>query len=254
MLLCLDVGNTNITVAVFEGEHLKGSWRTATDTHKTVDDLGIWLVQLLQWQGIATQDIHQIIIASVVPGLEYTLKQVCKTYLNQQAIWATPGTIPIKVLLDNPAEIGADRLVNAYAVKAAYPLPAMVVDFGTATTIDVINEQGEYMGGIIAPGVNLSLDALYRAAARLPRITLTRPARFLGQSTTTAMQSGVYYGYAMMIEGLLMGLRQENFPDKLVSVIATGGLSSLFKDSIPSVGHQDTDLTTRGLALLARDM
>jgi len=255
MFLVLDVGNTNITVALFQqNQQLIVSWRTATDPRKTADDYTAWLLPLLEKNQVAVSAIHHIVLASVVPDTDYPLKTFLRQLFRQEPMLVTAATAKVEVRLPFQHEVGADRLVNAYAARRLYRAPAIILDFGTATTFDVLDTDGAYIGGVIAPGPNLSLQALYNAAAKLPKIAISRPSHVLGQTTVTAMQSGLYWGYVSLIEGLLRRLQQEVFtgkPEPLV--IATGGLARLFADSMPQIAVHDLDLTVKGLALLATD-
>jgi type III pantothenate kinase len=251
MLLAIDAGNTNICFALFQDDTMVGCWRTATDIKKTHDDWGVWLYQVLSLSTICHRDIKQAIIASVVPSLDYTLKTLCDTYFHIKPVFIDAKTIPLTMVLNSLEEVGADRMVNAFAAKTLYQAPMMVVDFGTATTIDVVRQDGAYIGGIIAPGIQLSLEALYQATARLPKVAIVRPPKTLGTSTVSAMQSGLYWGYVGMVEGLLNRLQHECFMDKKVCVISTGGLGGLFAPSIPMITLHDGDITLKGLMLLA---
>ncbi|MCS6986685.1 MAG: type III pantothenate kinase [Sphingomonadaceae bacterium] len=253
MLLAIDVGNTNVVVALCEGSDIRHRWRISTDGKRTSDEYGVWLHQLLHLEGLKPADVTSIIIASVVPQTLFNLRQLARQYFGLEPLVAgDPGfDYGIEVRLPNPAEVGADRLVNAVAARALHPGPLVVVDFGTATTFDVVSADGAYEGGVIAPGIHLSMDALYRAAARLPRIAVEPPAKGLGvvgRNTVHAMQSGVFWGYVGLVEGLVQRISAEL--DRAPFVIATGGLAGLFARHAPAITHVDPDLTIRGLILL----
>ncbi len=250
MLLAIDCGNTNVVFAVFDGESLLGTWRMSTDPKRTADEYAVWLIQHLALAEIAPQAISGAIISNVVPAADSTLVQLCERYFNvtplsvEQAIEAYD--IPIRIA--RPDQVGADRIANTVAAHASYGGALIVVDFGTATTFDLVDPDGAYSGGIIAPGINLSMDALYAAAARLPRIAVAKPEQVVGHDTVSAMQSGVFWGYIGLIEGLIARIRAER-GEHLV-VIGTGGLAPLFADTTDAIQHLDPDLNLRGLRLL----
>lgn len=250
MLFAIDAGNTNIVFALFEGDDTKAIWRNATDAKKTADDFAVWLQPLFDSANLAFKNVQGAIISSVVPSLDYNLKQLCKKHFNVDATVVEYGTTKLNfdIKLPQPEQLGADRIVNTVAINAFYCAPAIVIDFGTATTFDMLDQNGDYIGGVIAPGPNLSLEALYRAAAKLPPIDLARPARVMGNDTISAMQSGVYYGYVGLIEGLIARLKCEF--GAAMTVIATGGLAVLFKESIAEIDIFDADLTLKGLKVL----
>lgn len=252
MLLAIDSGNTNIVFAVFDGEQVRGEWRASTDTERTADELGVWLNQLLAIEGLDRTSIKAAIIASVVPAMVFNLKTLCRRYFGcEPLVVGDEGVdLGLKVLLDRPEEVGADRLVNAVAAHMAHPGPMIVIDFGTATTFDVIDAHGNYCGGAIAPGINLSLEALHMAAAKLPRVAIGRPRQVIGKATVPAMQSGVFWGYVGLIEGLVKRIEEEFGASMLV--VATGGLAPLFADATPVIQVLDPDLTLRGLLEIHR--
>ena len=247
MLLVIDVGNTNVVFAVFGGEKLLGQWRISTDAKRTSDEYGVWLTQVLEHSDIAPAAIKHAVCASVVPQALFDLRQLAKRYFNCELM--VIGDVGVKtgvgVKIDNPREVGADRLVNAFAAWGRYKQAMIVVDFGTATTFDIVSGDGNYMGGVIAPGVNLSLDALQRAAAKLPNIGIQRPEKVIGTNTVGAMQSGIYYGYVGLIEGIVARIRAEYGPP--MKVIATGGLASLYARACPVIEALEPDLTIWGL-------
>lgn len=249
MLLVIDAGNTNVVFAVFDADKLMGQWRISTDARRTSDEYGVWLTQVLEHSGINPTSITDAVLASVVPQAIFDLRQLTKRYFNVELLMIGDPRLTINtgigVKIDNPREVGADRLVNAFAAWNRYKCALIVVDFGTATTFDVVNTTADYIGGIIAPGVNLSLDALQRAAAKLPTVAIQKPAKVIGTNTVGAMQSGIYYGYSGMIEGIAQRIKTEfGSPMK---VIATGGLASLFAKACPVIEHLEPDLTIFGL-------
>lgn len=249
MLLVVDVGNTNTVFAVFSGEKLTGTWRISSMRDRTADEYALALSELLALGGISLKKISGIIISSVVPQTIFPLKMFSRKYLSMEPLVVGDGVkLPIKVKIDRPTEVGADRLVNAVAAFEKYASPAVILDFGTATTFDVIGAKGDYMGGVIAPGINLSIDALHRAAAKLPEIAVERPLKVIGTNTVAAMQSGVYWGYVGLIEGIVAKIRAEH--KKPMKVIATGGLSPLFAKATKIIDALEPDLTIHGLKIL----
>lgn len=252
MLLAINCGNTNVVFAVFAGEELHGSWRAATEVRRTADEYAVWLMQLMALQGMTPADIDGAIVATVVPEALFNLKTLVRRYFACEPLIVGDDSVRlgIKIDIDRPEDAGADRLVNAVAAHRRYGGPLIVVDFGTATSFDVVNDRGDYVGGVIAPGVNLSLDALYMAAAKLPRVAVQRPRRVIGKSTVPAMHSGIFWGYVGLIEGLVARIQAEyGAPMK---VIATGGLAPLFRDATGVIEQVDPDLTLRGLEILYR--
>ena len=252
MLLAIDAGNTNTTFAVFAGDDLKGEWRMATKATHTADEYAVWLTQLAELAGLAITDVDAAIIACVVPQALFDLRKMCRTYFKADPlVVGEPGVeLGIRNLLARPQDVGADRLVNAVAAHAMYSGPTVVVDFGTATNIDIVDSHGNYHGGILAPGVNLNLEALHQASAKLPRIAVARPERVIGKDTISAMQSGVYWGYISLIEGLVRRIAEEY--GEPMTVIGTGGLAPLFAGGTDVIAHVEPDLTMRGLLHIAR--
>ncbi|QMW21837.1 type III pantothenate kinase [Sandaracinobacteroides saxicola] len=252
MLLAIDVGNTNIVFALCEGSAIAHRWRIRTEGARTADEYAVWLNQLLTLEGLAFGSIGAAIIATVVPQTLFNLQRLCRKYLGVEPLVAN-GDFDwgLRINLPNPAEVGADRLVNAVAAHARYSGALIVVDFGTATTFDVVGADGAYEGGVIAPGINLSMDALYQAAAKLPRIAVEPPpegAGAIGKSTVHAMQSGVFWGYVGLIEGLVARLGAEIAAP--VTTIATGGLATLFGRHTSALNKVEPDLTIDGLIIL----
>ena len=250
MLLVVDAGNTNIVFAVHDGSGWRGTWRIATEPQRTSDEYAVWLLTLLNLSGLRPVEIERAVIGTVVPAALYHLRRLCRDWFHAEPLVARSSLdwgFAIKV--DNPAEVGADRLLNTLAAHQHYAGPLIVIDFGTATTFDVVDGDGAYLGGVIAPGINLSIEALHKAAARLPRIGIGRPQAVIGRSTIPAMQSGIYWGYVGLIEGLITRMRAEY--DEPLKVIATGGLAPLLAEGTTIIDLIDPDLTLDGLRLLA---
>ncbi len=250
MLLAIDVGNTNIVFAICDGDTIKWRWRISTNAERTADEYAVWLHQLMQMEGVDRAVVDAAIIATVVPPSLFNLQRLVRKYFHVEALVVAVGEIKIGLRIDmpNPAEVGADRLVNAVAGHAAHCGNLIIVDFGTATTFDVVSGDGAYQGGVIAPGINLSMNALYEAAAKLPRIAVEPPGGergVIGKNTIHAMQSGVFWGYIGLIEGLVTRIKAEI--GGAVTVIATGGLATLFTRHTAAIDHVDGDLTIRGL-------
>ena len=252
MLLTIDAGNTNTTFAVFDGEDILGEWRPSTNSARTADEYGVWLASLMSLAEVDAKQIDSAIIATVVPQALFNLRTLCRRYYKCEPIVVGDPDVDvgIKVLIEKSREVGADRIVNAVGAKKKYGGPAIIVDFGTATTFDIIDAKGDYLGGVIAPGINLSLEALHMAAAKLPRIAVERPERVIGNDTQSAMLSGVYWGYVGLIEGLIGRIRQEY--GERIQVIATGGLAPMFADGTDCIEEIDRDLTMHGLLEISR--
>jgi type III pantothenate kinase len=252
MLLAIDSGNTNTVFAVYDGEARRGEWRAASDAKRTADEYAVWLSQLMALEGLTRADITDTIVATVVPETLFSLKTLCRKYFSSDPlIIGDPAVdIGVDVLVSAPDEVGADRLVNAAAAHWRYGGPLIVIDFGTATTFDIVDADGSYFGGVIAPGINLSLDALHMAAAKLPRVAVQRPETVIGKRTVPAMMSGVYWGYVGLIEGLVSRIKAEFGAP--MTVVATGGLAPLFNEATDAIEHLDPDLTLRGLAEIYR--
>ena len=249
MLLLIDCGNTNIVFAIAQNDSILKKWRINTDPKRTADEYYVWLIKLLEIENINLLSISDCIIASVVPDALFSLLNFNKEYLKIEPFIVGENNlkIGIDINIDNPSEAGADRIVNAVAVKKFYNKPSIVIDFGTATTFDIVSKSGSYEGGIIAPGVNLSLEALYMAASRLPRIKVdnTKNINIVGKNTKDSMYSGIYWGYISLIEGLVKRINEEkNFN---YYVIATGGLSNLFSKNCSIIEKVDNELTLNGL-------
>lgn len=253
MLLAIDAGNTNIVFALFEGQALKTRWRIATDPRRTADEYAVWLVQLMEIEGVRSSQIDQVILSSVVPRAIHNLTVLSEKYFGLSPLIAGEGEVQwgIEIDIDEPRSLGADRAVNAIAAHTKYPGDLIVVDFGTATTFDVVDFNGAYKGGIIAPGINLSLDALVGNTAKLPRIAIEAPRSdsVVGRNTEDQMLIGVFWGYVAMMEGLIARIRSEI--GRPAKVIATGGLAILFDEHTNIFDAVDAELTLEGLALLA---
>jgi type III pantothenate kinase len=253
MLLAIDAGNTNVVAALVDGDEIKARWRIATDPRRTADEYAVWLHQLLELEGYQRSDVDRVIIGTVVPRALHNLEVLSSKYFGVQPLVAGQGAAewPIALDVEEPQSVGADRALNAMAAHAKHPNDLIIIDFGTATTFDVIDFSGAYKGGIIAPGINLSLDALVSAAAKLPRIAIAAPQdqSVVGRTTETQMLIGVYWGYVAMIEGLVARLKAEI--GRPVKVVATGGLAILFDKNSDVFDVIEPDLTIQGLALLA---
>lgn len=252
MLLAINANNTNVKFGLFEGERMVGDWRIRTDSARTADEYMVWLSQLMALAGFDPKAVRETIIATVVPQALFHLRMFCEKHLEAPALVVGEAGVAlgIRVLVDKPNEVGADRLANAVGGHVLFHLPLIVVDFGTATTFDVIDGEGNYAGGVIAPGINLSLEALHQATAKLPRIAVEAPGRVIGKDTLGAMQSGIYWGYVGLIEGLVARIKGEFGSD--LTVVATGGLAPLFAGATPAIEHLEPEITMRGLVEIHR--
>lgn len=248
MLLAIDIGNTNIVFAL--AGKARAQWRIRTEVHRTADEYAVWLFALMRERGLKPEEITAAIVSSVVPDVNFAIKSFVRSYLKQEPMMIVGGEVDLgmKVLIDNPRELGADRLINAFAAWDAHKQALIVIDFGTATTFDVVSGKGEYLGGVIAPGINLSLEALRAAAAKLHGVAIAHPSKVIGTNTTGAMQSGIYYGYTGMIEGIVSRIKAER--GEAMKVIATGGLAPLYAEATSMIDLVDGDLTIRGLELI----
>lgn len=247
-LLAVDIGNTNIVLGVYDGDELVAHWRLQTARGRTADEYAALIHQLMQLAGLE-QPITHGIMSSVVPPAVFELKGFFERHLKVPALVVGPGIkTGMPILYENPREVGADRIVNAVAAYERYKSGCIVVDFGTATTWDVVSPRGEYLGGVIAPGVHISSEALYSHAAKLPRVDLSRPTKVVGKNTVTSMQAGLYYGYVSMVDGVVEHIRAE--VDFAVTCIATGGLARLFEGQSRMIEATDEMLTLRGLKIL----
>lgn len=244
MLLVIDSGNTNVVFAVYDGDKRLGVWRCANDPKRTADEYAVWLTHLAEHKNIRLSDVTATVLASVVPETQFNLESLCRRYFggDPMVVGNPEVDLGLKVLLDRPEQAGADRLVNAVAGHVKYGGPLIIIDFGTATTFDVVDQEGSYTGGVIAPGINLSVQALNMAAAKLPLVEIKPTEKVIGKETVSAMQSGIFWGYISMIEGVVQRI-QEEFGREM-KVIGTGGLSELF------AGHTSAfEITDRGLTL-----
>jgi len=260
MLFVIDVGNTNTVLGVFARaeqasgenpcyERLVANWRVATSRTSTVDEYGVLFRNLFSMAGLESKGIHGIVISSVVPPLDPVLRQVCERYFNLRPLYIEPGIkTGMPVHYDNPAEVGADRIVNGVAAFAKYGGPCVVVDFGTATTFDCVSAKGEYLGGVICPGIGISADALFERTARLPRVEIRKPVRVIGSNTVGSLQSGLYYGYLGLVDGILELLLVEL--GQGTRVIATGGLGPMIGTGSKYIKHVDDFLTLEGLRII----
>lgn len=268
MLLVIDIGNTNTVLGVFgqvahrPGEDATGTeaarydrlvanWRVGSHLTRTVDEYGVIFRNLFSMDNLEVSAVDGIVISSVVPPLDSVLRQVCERYFNTKPLFIEPGVkTGMQVLYDNPAEVGADRIVNAVAAFEKYGGPCVIVDFGTATTFDCVSKKGEYMGGVICPGIGISADALFQRTARLPRVEIRKPARVIGSNTVGSLQSGLYYGYLGLVDGILERLLNEEEMGAETRVIATGGLGSLIGTASHFIKDVDELLTLEGLRII----
>lgn len=249
MLLVIDVGNTNMVVGIYQDATLLAHWRLETKKERTADELGIFFKELLGFSRINLADISDIAISNVVPPLAFTLQQMCKRYFHKKPFvvdYKTTGPLTLK--LDNPKELGADRIVNAVAAYEEFHNDLVVIDFGTATTFDVVTKNAEYLGGVICPGIKISLEALFHSASKLPRVEITRPELVIGHNTIDCMQSGVYHGYIGLVDSLVKKMSKEL--GKKLKVIATGGLAGLIAEGSETIEVVDDMLTLKGLKIL----
>ena len=251
MLLAIDTGNTNTLFAVHDGEKWRAQWRSATDATKTADEYAVWLSALLSMQGLALSDIDDCIISTVVPQGLFNMRNLARRYLSVEPFVIGKNVdIGVEVRIPKPSEVGADRLVNAVGASVKYDGPMIIIDSGTATTFDIVAKDGAFEGGVISPGINLSMKALHDASAKLPRVAIQKPehGRVIGTDTVTAMQSGVFWGYMDLIDGIVERIKKEYGRDMLV--VATGGVHSLFDGASKTIDHYDADLTIRGLLVI----
>jgi len=248
LLLVLDVGNTNTTLGVYDGAQLRHSWRLTSERHRTVDEYGIMCRTLLLLAGVESGAIKSIAVSSVVPPLDFTLHKMAEVYFGVRPLFVNPANAGMPVLYDDPAEVGADRIVNAVAAFAKYGGPCIAVDFGTATTFDAISAAGEYLGGIIYPGIQISADALFQRAARLRNTQIRRPERVIGTNPAASIQSGLYYGNISLVDGVIERMLEEL--GGAARVIATGGLAPLISRGSRLIEAVDADLTLEGLRII----
>lgn len=247
MLLAIDSGNTNIVFGVHDDAGWRAIWRSASRGERTADELAVWMMQLFEMKGLRRRDTEAAVIANVVPGNDFSLRSLCRDHFGVEPLVVGDADVRlgIDLLTDAPEEVGADRIANAVGAFCEHGGPLIVIDFGTATTLDVVDGAGNYCGGAIAPSAAHSVDALHRAAAQLPRIDVRRPAKVVGTATVPAMQSGVYWGYVGLIEGLVRRIREERGTP--MKVVATGGLAETFCEATDAIDLLDPDVTLRGL-------
>ena len=249
MLLAIDTGNTHTVLGLFDGAALRAGWRIATRHDTTADELGTTLRALFAGEGIEPEAVEGVIVASVVPDWDGRLQSTAERTFGLRALFVEPGIkTGLPILYDNPHEVGADRIVNAVAAVHRFGSPVIVLDFGTATTFDVVSPRGEYLGGVIAPGLGISADALFRRAARLTPVDVRKPARVIGRNTQESVQSGLFHGYVGLVDGLVRKLRAELGVE--APVVATGGLAPVFRDEIAFLAAVEPDLTLEGLRLI----
>lgn len=249
MLLAVDIGNTNVTLGVFKGQEMKATWRMGTSVHRESDEYAVMLLNFLELGGIPPSAISDAAICSVVPPLTPTFADLCRRYLHSEPLIVEAGVkTGIRVAMDNPREVGADRIVDAAAARQLYGTPLIVIDFGTATTFDVISRDGEYIGGAISPGVTLAAEALFDRTAQLPRVELVHPKKVIGKGTITAMQSGILFGYVALVEGMVARIQAEL--GEKARVIATGGLAGVIAEEAKVIEIVAPDLTLIGLRII----
>ncbi len=249
MLLAIDVGNTHTVLGLFEGETVAAHWRVATRKDATPDEVGVLLRELFAGAGLDPTAVRGVIVSSVVPDLNDVIAKAAARYFRRDPLFVEPGVrTGLPILYENPHEVGADRIVNAVAAVARYGAPVIVLDFGTATTLDVVGPKGEYLGGVIAPGLGISAEALFARAARLTRVPLRKPRRVIGANTEESVQSGLFFGYASLVEGRVRRVRAELGAD--AKVVATGGLARVFEGEMPFLDAVDPGLTLEGLRLI----
>jgi type III pantothenate kinase len=249
MLLAIDIGNTTVALGIFDEKKLKATWRLSTDVHKLADEYASLLLNLLKLEGLSFSDIDKAIISSSVPPLVTIFEELCQRYCKVTPLVVGAGIkTGVRILLDNPREAGPDRVVNAAAAHRLYGGPLIVIDLGTATTLDAVSEDGDYLGGAIAPGIGIAAEALFERAAKLPRVELVSPKKAIGKGTVAAMQSGVIFGYVGLIEGIVARMRKEM--GGKVRVIATGGLADVIANETNVIEVLNPDLTLVGLRLI----
>ena len=251
MLLAFDVGNTNIVLGVYKDKELLNYWRIATDKSKTSDEYGMLIHQLFQYEGLKLEEVEDVIISSVVPPLMYSLQHMSINYCKKEAIVVGPGIkTGMNIKIDNPKQVGADRVVNAVAAFEQYGGPLIIVDFGTATTFCAVSEKGEYLGGSISPGIKISSEALFQNAAKLPRVELIKPGTVIGKNTVAGMQAGIIYGYVGLVDYIVKRMKAELGDHLKTKVIATGGLAGLIASESETIDEVNRFLTLDGLRII----
>ncbi len=251
MLLVIDVGNTHTAIGTFSDKDLVADWRLATDRYRTADEWGQLILNLLQLEGMRREEISGAAIACVVPPLEGVLERMSRRYFKLEPVFVNRGIDSgITVIYDPPKDVGADRIANTVAAIEKYGCPAIIIDFGTATTFDAVSERGEYIGGVICPGIGISATALFEKAARLPRIDIVKPEKVVGGNTVGSMQSGLYYGYLEQVRGITKRMKEEISGESSIKVILTGGLARVFAPEMGEEAIHDPSLTLEGLRLI----
>jgi len=249
VILVMDVGNTQTTVGLYRGETLIHHWRLTTARHRSQDEWGTLFHSLFRFNDLPMDEVNGVAVCSVVPPADLPIRDMVKRYFGQSPLFIAPGIkTGLKIHYDSPTEVGADRVVNAVATFHKYKAPAIVVDLGTATTFDMLGETGDYLGGVIAPGLGISAEALFERAAKLPKVEILKPARVIGRSTVASMQSGLFWGYVGLIEGILKRMKREY--GEVKTVVATGGLAPIVAPEVKAIDAVDEDLTLEGIRLL----
>lgn len=253
MIFAVDIGNTNVVIGIFDKgrENILCNFRVQSSTNRTTDEYAAIIMRLMESEGVSPSDISGVIIASVVPRLIYTFTKFSRKYLDKEPLVIAPGVkTGISIKMENPKEVGADRIVNAVAAKVKYGYPAIVVDFGTATTFDVINREGNYIGGVICPGIKLSAHILHSNTAKLPEVEIEKVDTVIGKNTIHSIQSGIYFGYMEMVDGILRRILDEEFGGEKIPVISTGGLGSIFTGESKYIIRYEPNLTLEGLKII----
>lgn len=251
MIFAVDIGNTNVVIGIFENGKIRNNFRVQSNTLRTTDEYASIIMRLMETEKIKPEQITGVIIASVVPRLIYTFSKLSRKYLDLEPVVIAPGIkTGISIKMENPKEVGADRIVNAVAAKQMAGFPAIVVDFGTATTFDVINRDGDYIGGVICPGIKLSSQILHSNTAKLPEVEIEKVESVIGKNTIHSIQSGIYYGYLAMVDGILERIIAEEFKEGDVNVISTGGLGSVFTGESAYIQRYEPNLTLEGLRMI----
>ncbi|MFC2044989.1 type III pantothenate kinase [Chloroflexota bacterium] len=249
MLLAVDIGNTNVSFGVFTGDELRATWHMATDVHRLADEYAALLLNLLSYQGLNNSDIAEVTLCTVVPPLLDTFMELFERYFHTSPLVVGPGVkTGVRIRMDNPREVGADRIANAAAAHHLYNGSVIVIDMGTATTFDMVSKEGDYVGGVIAPGIAIAAEALFTRTAALPRVALAHPRQTIGTSTIAAMQSGIVFGYAALIDGLAARIQQEL--EEKARVVATGGYAELMAKETTVIDEINSDMTLIGLRLI----